>query len=139
MPATFDAFGLRFMYPDNWKVSSREDDEGERGLTLELPSGGFFSIEIDDESLTDGESIQRASDAILAEYPDAEKEVISDAPDQLASEFQFFYLDMLIISRLLVLNCDEERLLIQIQAESREFEKNAMVFEAILKQIRDAA
>ena len=45
MPATFDSFGVKFLYPDNWTVLDRGEEEDETGITLELPSGGFLCID----------------------------------------------------------------------------------------------
>ena len=45
MPQSFESFGLQFLYPDNWTQVERSDDEGKEGVTLELPSGGFFTVE----------------------------------------------------------------------------------------------
>lgn len=139
MPANFDAFGLRFLYPDNWTVAERDEDAGDDGVTLEMPSGGFFAIELDSETTNDADSIEKAAEVILAEYPDAERERVSlpDQPDLSVCDFSFFYLDMLIVSRLIAIGSEGERWIIQIQAESRDFDQNELVFAAIIKQIRD--
>jgi hypothetical protein len=51
-------------------------------------------------------------------------------------DFRFYYLDLLITSRLVIVATDEATLVVQMQAESRDFDANEMVFAAILKQIR---
>ena len=139
MPATFDSFGVKFLYPDNWVVSERDPEEGDLGTTFDLPGGGFFSIESDNERWTDEELLQRVGDTIESEYDDMESEEVS-LVDQIAGEkavdFRFFYLDLLIISRIVLLTVADRRLLIQFQAESRDFEANELVLTAILKQIR---
>ena len=139
MPATFESFGLKFLYPDNWVVSARGPEEGDEGMTLELPGGGFFSIEIDNENLSDAELLQRVADAIKEEYEDLESEEVTmmDAmANERAVDFRFFYLDLLIVSRVVLLNIDDRRLLVQFQAETRDFDANELVLAAILKQIR---
>jgi hypothetical protein len=138
MPATFDSFGLRFLYPDNWSLLERSESEGDQGVTLELPSGGFFSIERN----RDPQSIEQIVEAIASsfenEYDEVEREDLTvDSQEQIerAVEFHFYYLDLLIISRLLILNRDGIRYLVQMQAESRDFDSNELVFEAIIKQL----
>ncbi|KAA5544385.1 hypothetical protein FYK55_08550 [Roseiconus nitratireducens] len=167
MPAQFDAFGIRFLYPDNWKIADRPDEEGDRGTTFDLPSGGFVSLE-----KTRAEEVEplveRIVDAIAADYEDLERETISleGLPaDAHAIDLRFYYLDLLVISRLVVLQLPRETevtpapadtlladvptavdpsrqgapmLVLQMQAESRDFDQNEPVFRAILKQITDS-
>ena len=138
MTAQFDSLGVTFLYPENWVVSERPDGELDSGVTLELPSGGFFSIEKDDSLLPDDELIQQIVSAIVAEYDDVEQEEIEMeqiGENDRAYELRFYYLDLLVICRLIMMARGEERLLIQMQAESRDFDANEMVFAAILKQI----
>ena len=140
MPATFESFGIKFLYPDNWIVAQRDPEEGDHGLTLELPGGGFFSVERDDEDdLSDEELLAKVCETIHAEYEDAESEPVTldnALEGERAVDLRFFYLDLLIVSRVILMKVDGARLLIQIQAENRDFDTNAMVFAAILQQIR---
>ncbi len=139
MPATFDSFGIHFLYPDNWKIAQRPEDEGGEGVTMELPSGGFFSIERDQQGLLDEELIEDVSDTIAEEYDEIERGdiVLDDAgDDERTVDFRFYYLDLLIVSRLILITLGDSRYLIQMQAESRDFDSNEMVLAAILKQIR---
>ena len=142
MPATFDSFGMKFMYPDNWVVSPRSPEDAEEGLTLELPGGGFFSVEFDDGELTDEEILQKVNSAIAEEYEEIESEEVPGGElsgDERAVDFRFFYLDLLVVSRVILLGHHGRRMIIQFQAESRDFDANEMVLEAILKQIREQA
>ncbi|MEO1528616.1 MAG: hypothetical protein AAFX06_24615 [Planctomycetota bacterium] len=138
MPAQFDSFGLRFLYPDNWTVAQREEAEGDEGITLELSEGGFFSVETTVTSEPDT-LIDELAAAITSDYEDPERESITleMLPDSPAADLRFYYLDLLIVSRIVVYQRGEDRdsLVIQLQAESREFDKNQPVFDAILKQI----
>jgi hypothetical protein len=138
MPATFDSFGLKFLYPDNWSRLDRGESEGDQGATLELPSGGFFSIERDRDGQPIEQIIEAVASSFESEYQEVEREDLPvDAREQIERgvEFHFYYLDLLIISRLLILNRDGIRYLVQMQAESRDFDSNELVFEAILKQL----
>ncbi len=143
MPAQFDSFGVRFLYPDNWTVGERTEEEGDDGVTLDVPGGGFVSVEKTQINAVD-KAIDEIVRVIAAEYEDLERESVSR--DVLPAETQvtdlrFYYLDLVIISRIVVLTAptisigDGEVLMVQIQAESRDFDKNESVFDAILKQI----
>ncbi|MEO1618475.1 MAG: hypothetical protein AAFV88_21665 [Planctomycetota bacterium] len=145
MPAQFDAFGIQFLYPENWKTVQREEGEGDQGVTFDLPSGGFVSIE-QTRSVSEEELIGRIVDAISEEYDELEQERVhlDVLPEEMAAtDFRFYYLDLLIVSRVVVVPAmdvpgDDTMLVIQIQAESRDFDENEVVFAAILKQILDA-
>ena len=139
MPAQFDSFDLRFLYPDNWKIAARDESDGEQGTTFDLPEGGFFSIERT-ESDADPALIDGIVDTIAGDYEDLEREDMSleVLPEGTpVADLRFYYLDLLIISRIVVLGDAGGCLVIQMQAESREFDKNEAVFSAILKQIVD--
>jgi len=141
MPVRYDRFGIAFLYPDNWKEIPRDESEGNEGVTLELPNGGFFTLEREQHGQFADEIIEEVAESIEEDYGDIEREELK-CPDtgieQRAVEFRFYYLDLLIVSRLVVLHRNGETLLVQMQAESRNFDENELVFEALLKQIREA-
>jgi len=139
MPATFDDFGLRFLYPDNWEVQTRDSDETSDGVTLELPRGGFFSVIKYRNAPPLDTVVDKIVVAMRAEYPEVEIEDLStvDDEDSETLEFRFYYLDLLIVARVIALSVDEQTLVVQIQAESREFDAGEPVFSAMLKSIRD--
>ena len=139
MPATFSSFGIQFLYPENWIVAEREKDASTVGVTLELPTGGFLSIERELQGMLDEELIEEVSDTIETEYEEVEREEISlegAGRDERTVDFRFYYLDLLIISRLVLITIGDFRYLIQFQAESRDFDANELVLAAILQQLR---
>ena len=135
MPATFESFGLRFLYPDNWAVAERAEDEGADGVTFNLPSGGFFSIEPIRDGQLEDELIEEIADSIAEDYGEVEREEVSSDDGWRTVDLQFYYLDLLVVSRVKIVPIGSFTYFIQMQAESRDFEENAMVFAAILKQI----
>jgi hypothetical protein len=145
MPAQFDSFGVRFLYPDNWTIADRAEEDGDQGTTLDLPSGGFVSVDLIAADQVE-ELIEGIVSTIAADYEDLERDeaTLEVLPENTpVIDLRFYYLDLLIVSRLVVLNpagdeADADALVIQIQAESRDFDKNEPVFDAILKQIVEA-
>lgn len=139
MPATFESLGIKFLYPDNWTITDRSAEEGIDGVTFDLPAGGFFSLERARNLSSNDELIDAIQAGIAKEYGEVERTVV-DVPGALAGEltvdFQFYYLDLIIISRLMIARINDLKFVIQMQAESRDFDANEMVFQAILKQIR---
>ena len=136
MPATFDSFGLRFLYPENWSIADRAESEGIAGVTFDLPTGGFFSIEQVRDGQLEQELIEEVAESIEEEYGEVEREEIPSVDGTRTVDFQFYFLDLLVISRLMIVSIGPTTYYIQMQAESRDFEENAMVFAAILQQIR---
>ena len=137
MPATFDSFGLKFLYPDNWSIADRAEDEGTDGVTFELPTGGFLSIEPVRDGQLEEELIEEVAESIEEEYGEVEREEVATDAAARTVDFEFYYLDLLIVSRMKIVPIGTTTYVIQMQAESRDFDKNALVFEAILKQIRE--
>lgn len=143
MPATFESLGIKFLYPDNWTVTDRSPEEGIDGVTFDLPTGGFFSIERARSVASGDELIDEIEAAIAKEYGQVEREPVEDSPitetltdGERLIEFRFYYLDLIIVSRLMIARINDLKFVIQMQAESRDFDANELVFQAILKQIR---
>jgi hypothetical protein len=142
MPASFESFGIRFLYPENWTPLHRADTEQSDGVTLELPSGGFFSIERERDGQLFNQLIEEIAESFEKDYGEVEREVIpakASSGIQQSVEFRFYYLDLLIISRILDVDVRGTSFIIQIQAESRDFDQNEKVFDAILQQLTAAA
>ena len=142
MPATFDSFGVKFLYPDNWTLLDRAEHEDENGTTLELPSGGFFTIERVDSDSDPEVLIDEVAKTLQAEYNEIEKESIQladAAPGESAADVRFYYLDLVVVSRVIVIPDEAGPLLIQFQAEIRDFDANEKVLDAILAQVRKQA
>lgn len=135
MPATFNGHGLHFLYPDNWSIVEPSDEAPESGVALELPTGGFFSIELAQDHQTDQQIITEIRETIEEEYGDTEVDELPADEGDRRIDLQFYFLDLLVIFRLMLLERSGRRLIVQIQAESRDFEANEPVFDAIVKQL----
>lgn len=139
MPGTFEDFGLRFLYPDNWTVGGREEDARCKGVTLDLPAGGFFSVtryfdQSEPESLLD-----EIAAAMKVEYPEIETDPIGVSDeDDFFVESRFYYLDLLVISRATAIESGDDIIVVQSQAESREFDASEKVFHAIIRSLKES-
>ena len=79
---------------------------------------------------------------IVDEYGEVEREEWPEEKLEQADrvvDLNFYYLDLLIISRLIFIGLADGKFVIQIQAESRSFEENELVFSAIMKQLQDSS
>ena len=141
MPTTFESFGVRFLYPDNW-IEIENSGQTITGVTLELPSGGFFSVDQQLDDVNGNDLLEEIERTLIAEYSEVEREdVILDNAigGERTIELRFYYLDLLIVSRVVLLGGFTPPLVLQMQAEARDFDSNEKVFEAILQQLRDQA
>lgn len=134
MPKQYSGLGLTLMYPDTWTLSE-ETADGRPAISLENPAGTFMSIcsmPLDDDPV---EMLEVVAEAMNAEYEDVEREPLTT--DIAGREYEgiiqrFYYLDLLVASKLLAIRTDEHLYLVQIQGEDRDMDQQSMVFEAIL-------
>src|SRR5687768_11397222 len=125
MPSTFDDFGIRFLYPDNWLLQSRESDDDSDTVTLEMPNGGFFSVTKHHGCPPIDDVLESIASAMRSEYPEVEMEILdaADSDDESeAIEFRFYYLDLLIVARITAMVLGGNTIVVQVQAENRDFD-----------------
>lgn len=135
MPKQYSGMRMSLLYPDTWNITEEAPGQPRQGISLESPGGSFLSINLL-EGDQDGEEVVRlASEAMTAEYEDIESEPLSlqIAGDEFAGVIQrFYYLDFVIVSKLIAVRIVDGVYLIQIQGEDRDIEQQSLVFEAIL-------
>lgn len=134
MPKQYSGLGLTLLYPDTWAISE-EAAEGRPAVSLESPGGSFLSIcsmPLDADPVA---MLEEAAEAMNAEYEDVETEPytteIGGHPTTGIIQ-RFYYLDLLVASKLLAIQTDEHLYLVQIQGEDRDMDQQSLVFEAIL-------
>jgi len=151
MPSTYNGCGIQFLYPENWNLSEEEDAaEDTQTIMLESPEGVFFSIHRLRRMGGPGEAIERALEAMRGEYPEIEVEEsgalsvaagatgVLDPLTESGADLSFYYLDLLITVRMLAISTGGDVLLMQMQGESRDFDKQERVLAAIIHSIRNS-
>ncbi|MEM6688567.1 MAG: hypothetical protein AAF664_04015 [Planctomycetota bacterium] len=151
MPKTFLGFPEPLMYPDNWSIAEEPTDETEaprpaNGLMLESPDGGFVDIRsvdrLDDEAID--EYFQEVLSDLEENYGEVERDNGIAVPEPLEAviveqtEFRFYYLDLLILSRVIIIGDDDgegPRYVFHAQAESRRFDENEQLLQALMIQL----
>ncbi len=139
MTATYQKRGLKFLYPENWKLTDEADTDLPCSISLETPDGGALwavhLYEID----SDPDEILKATLATLQEtYPDLEITPCQTdfaAANGTAVEAMFYCLDFLIRARLQVIPNRDYQLLFWFQAEDREFDKLELIFQALATSV----
>lgn len=140
MTKIYQGLGLCCMYPENWTVTEDTDDGKILGFTLESPSSAFMTVTENPWTVTPAEAMEQACEVMKTEYEEVEfDEIESDLTwngeplkNCIAADAQFYYLDLMVISRMIAFALDHRTFLVQIQAEDRDFDKLEMVFKAIL-------
>jgi len=96
MVAEFHEGGLRFRYPENWKLERQESEEGWT-ISLQSPETAFMMLCLREDMPTTNELAAAALEALKEEYEDLEAE---DCVDSVAGQpavghdIRFFSLDL---------------------------------------------
>ncbi len=134
MTAKYDRDGISFQFPENWTLDEDPKTGIPRTISVTSEEGAFWSasIYLTDQPLR--ELQHQYVEALEAEYEDLE---IDDVEFKLgnetivATDFQFYCLDFLVHSRLIVTQVGKYNVLIGWQAEDRDFDKMEPVFMAV--------
>jgi hypothetical protein len=132
MPATFDHQGVRFLYPENWKLE-REDRTDGWTVSVQSPDTAFFLLSLHDEPDIDV-ILTAALDVLKAEYTDLEfDEMVDTLAGQPATghDIRFTSLDLTNTCRTRALPTSAGTLLVLVQFNDLESEINAKVLQAI--------
>ena len=134
MVATYDRCGIRFLYPDNWKVQEDNPQPHAHCVTLQSPGSGFWMLQI----LESRESLDRlASGALDSVRQDYEEVEVVPAREEIAGtslagyDMQFYCLDFVVSAKIRSFSLADRACVLLFQAEDSEFEKIELVFSAI--------
>jgi hypothetical protein len=134
MPAVYENFGVRFLYPENWSITDELDEDWPRSVTVQSPETGFWSLHVYPPDQEIRPVVKELIAAIQTEFTDIEvlptKETIGQTPTS-GVDLAFFYLDLLVEAKIRCLRTPSSTLIWLYQAESREFESVEPVFQAM--------
>jgi hypothetical protein len=134
MTATYEKHGLKFLYPENWKLTDGQDIELPYQVEIEAPCGGIWSVNVFPGDADADELLADAVKGLQDTYEDME---IADAEadftdfDSRGVDAYFYCLDFLVMARIRVIATERYKLVLLFQAESRDFEGYHDVFRAI--------
>ncbi len=134
MVAKYDRFGVRFLYPDNWKVQEENPQPQTHCVTLQSPGSAFWMLQL----MQTEESPERLSAEVLysfkQDYDEVEvsriEEEIHGTPS-IGYDIQFYCLDFVVASQIRSFHLLDRACVLLIQAEDSEFEQMEPVFRAI--------
>lgn len=143
MTAIYEKRGLKFMYPENWKLEDTPAADLPCSISLEAPDGSaFWALHLHPADADPDEVLKETLMALEETYPDMEINTVE--PDfeswpGTGLEALFYCLDFLVRVRLQVIETEAYQMLFWFQAEDREFDKQELVFQAIATSVLSAA
>ena len=137
MAVRFDDGGIRFSYPENWRL---EREENETGWTVSLQSPGtaFMMVCLREDLPTPDQLAEAALDALRDDYPGLEAD---DCVDNLAGQpaighdIRFISLDLTNTCWTRSFYTSEGTVLVLCQANDLELEEHEPVLRAICKSL----
>jgi hypothetical protein len=133
MPGKYDRFGIEFLYPENWEIQEEGWDDWPKTVTLQSPDGAFLSIYVYEGGANLRDLVREAVEAMRSEYEDLEAEEILQPGDgsDYGYNLDFYCLDLVVSAQIRGALLPGKTVVWQSQAETREFDKNELVFRAI--------
>ena len=134
MTASYEKQDLKFIYPENWTLTQNDDQDLPWEVSLETPSGALFSINVFQGGTDRAELVAGISSALSEQYEDAEITQTTEpfhGHEAIGADAFFYCLDFLVSARVRVIETDTYVYVFFYQAESREFDTNEKVFQAI--------
>ncbi len=130
---TYHKNGIQFMYPENWNLIENHSD-GTLQVSLQSPGSCVWDLFVfEDRDAID--STEQFVATLQEQYDEFESDPIQKKIGERelqGFEANFYCLDLLVTAQVIELPpVENERRIVMFQGESREFEENQMVFDAI--------
>lgn len=142
MPGVYDKLGIHFQYPDSWRLDETEALAGENSVAVYSPGGAFWSVMIH----APHQELQALADAALETmkgvYDELDAEVVRETVlgvELLGYDMNFYCLDLTNTALVRACMTPGGAYLILCQADDREFEQVAGVFQAITHSLLASA
>ena len=130
----FDRFGLAFDYPDNWTVDAGDAAGGRPEVTVYSPGGAFWSVSLHTPAGGAEELAAAVVTQMREEYRDLDSEPAKASVSGHALsgyDLNFYCLDLTNTAAVRTLETPSGTYLLFCQAEDREWERVAHVFDAM--------
>jgi hypothetical protein len=134
MPAVYESFGVRFLYPENWTVTDEQTEDWPRTVTLQSEQTSFWTLTAYPPGHERRKAVEELIGTIRADFGDLEVLPVNETIGGVATkgvDIAFFYLDLLVEAKIRCVKTPSALLLWHCQAESREFDTMEPVFLAI--------
>src|SRR5215212_3981745 len=134
--------GIRFQYPENWRLDEDDALHGEQTVTLYSPGGAFWSVSLHDLAIEPKELSKTVLQAMKEAYEDFEFEPAYETvrgTDMVGYDLNFYCLDLTNTALIRGFRIPTASCVILSQAEDREFAQVEPVFNAITTSLLSSA
>ena len=140
MVETFEDEGIRFRYPENWKLE-REDTDTGWTVVVQSPETAFAMISLNDESPSVENMAETALAAVREDYPDLDADACVDSVagrPAVGYDIRFFSLDLTNTCWIRSFYCSRGTMVVMCQVNDLELETNEPVLRAICASLEVA-
>src|ERR1051326_7034684 len=133
MVAQFDESGIRFKYPENWKLE-REDADGGWTVSVQSPDTAFLMLCLREDMPATGDVAETALEALREDYPELEADECVDSlggQPAVGHDIRFFSFDLTNTCWIRSFYSARGTVLVMCQFNDLESEKNEPVLRAI--------
>jgi hypothetical protein len=134
VPSQFNSLGISFLYPENWTLDEERTARGRGAVTIYSPGGAFFSVSVYPRGSDPIALAKQAVEAVQEEYTEVDVEEAQETVsgrDLVGYDLNFFCMDLTTTAKVRCLRGQRATYVVFYQAEDRDFERLANVFQAI--------
>ena len=138
MAAQFDENGIRFRYPENWRLE-REDNESGWTVSVQSPDTAFLVVTLDEDMPSTERMAETALEALRAEYPVLEADPCTDSlagQPAVGHDIRFISLDLTNTGWTRSFYTGRGTVLVMWEANDLELEVNEPVLRAICASLQ---
>lgn len=138
MISEFSSGGIRFAYPENWRLEREDNDEGWT-VSIQSPGTAFVMISLRQDMPSVDRMAETALAALREDYPDLEAD---DCTDSLAGQpaighdIRFFSLDLTNTCWTRSFYSPQGTVLVLCQTNDLELEERGPILQAICASMR---
>src|SRR5260370_9709587 len=139
MVAQFDEGGIRFRYPENWRLERETTDSGWT-VTVQSPDTAFLLLSLNEDMPSTEDVAQTALEALRTEYPDLEADECIDSvagQPAIGHDIRFISLDLTNTCWTRSFYSGQGTGLVMWEANDLELDKNEPVLRAICASLED--
>jgi hypothetical protein len=133
MVETFEDEGIRFRYPENWRLE-REDTDTGWTVVVQSPETAFAMISLNEESPSVENMAETALAAMREDYPDLDADACVDSVagrPAVGHDIRFFSLDLTNTCWIRSFYCSRGTMVVMCQVNDLELGTNEPVLRAI--------
>ena len=135
MPNTFSGLGITFQYPDNWRLDEEDAVAGRESVTVYGPGErAFWTVSVHPPTAAPARLVATALQAMKDIYDSLDSEEVQESlvgQEIVGYDMNFFCLDLTNSAIVRSLHTPHASYMILYQAEDRDFEQLAPIFQAM--------